>query len=145
MAGLFKQALDSLNYYRIRTYQRKGQDDLHVVIYDDHRFILPVLWCARKEGLIDNLPTLMTWDYHFDNNIDHASIDNAPQALSVDQSVEEVFDFADKLQGDDDTWLTAAMEGGLVGDAIYGFLPSTDGDGFRAMGSGYRDRRARDS
>ena len=56
-----------LHYFRQRTnYDTFTTEHSDVVLYDDHRCILNVLYYLKKEKLTDQTPNVITFDYHDD-------------------------------------------------------------------------------
>lgn len=97
-------------------------DDKLVVIYDDHRWLLNVLFKIQKDGLLPGPPKLVFFDSH----------DDAGQALKKSEllahiGVQNVLDASEKsfssfvdydIRTDDGNWLSVACELNLVSDAV---------------------------
>lgn len=128
MINDFHSCVARLMNFDVKTYRKPDGNFGYVVIYDDHRSILPVLWAARHHNLIDDAATLMVWDAHPDAVQPH--IDSRREAYTRLRGMSELNQVCayanDELSSNDDTWLVTAMEGGLVGDAVYAFLQSRD-------------------
>lgn len=98
-------------------------EDKYIVLYDDHRSILNVLFEAKRLGLYKKIPNLIFFDRHDDAcNPDICSkdlfekwgVDTIEQVSSRDFWTFVEFD----LNGLDDDWLLAGMELDLINHAV---------------------------
>lgn len=92
---------------------------IHVVMYEDHRFILPVILEAQKEGVIPTPSVLVGFDQHHDALPPRSGLGELPR-LRKDGYPPEEFQtmVCDHLSPQDDDWLRAGMELGLISDAV---------------------------
>ena len=121
MNGFYKSIYNMMNY-TIHRCKRLDSTDVFLVIYDDHRAILPVLWEARRTGVIDDLATLMIWDAHIDAAIVKNEIENASTKLAKDSTLQDAYCYASLSVGSNDgSWIIPAMEAGLVGEVVYSY------------------------
>lgn len=101
--------------YRILSLREK-----HVVIYDDHRWILPLIFEAQEDKLVPRPCTLVTFDRH------HDAIVPLPPALEVITDIRaretnyvDVVELVESnLSTNNNDWLRAGMELGILGDII---------------------------
>ena len=93
-----------------------------VIIYDDHRWLLNVLFKIQKDGLLPGPPKLVFFDSHDDAGESHKK-----SALLAHIGVDNVLDATEKAFGafvdydirtDDGNWLSVACELNLVSDAV---------------------------
>lgn len=94
-----------------------------IIIYDDHRCILTVLFEARKLGLIDDLTNLITFDMHDDAKPVHPDTTRLLRELQKsDLSDMPSCDFKSFVEFDicnmDDDWVTVGMELGLINNIV---------------------------
>ncbi len=97
-------------------------NDKYIIIYDDHRTILNVLFEAKKQNVFKCTPNLIFFDYHDDACM------NAPKSKLLEKmGVDKFEDATDKqfwsfvefdLGVQDDDWLITGMELGLIKDSI---------------------------
>lgn len=97
--------------------------DKYIILYDDHRSILNVLFETIKIGLFKTTPNLIFFDYHDDAcnpNINRKSLFEK-WGVSTIEDVESR-DFWSFVEFDlghmDDDWLLAGMEFGLINNAV---------------------------
>ena len=101
----------------ISTYNYNGKT---IVIYDDHRFILNVLFESTKLNLFnEKVPNIIYFDHHDDAcdadvRLSKYGIDNIREMNSRDFWTLVEFD----LSVQDDDWVTAGMELGLINDVV---------------------------
>lgn len=112
------------------------------IIYEDHRFLVSVLWYAKHvANVLDSPPLLVTFDRHDDAKAPISSVINTLASYRTTPPTErELFSFVEwELSGMDDDWLIAAMELGIVGDVInIGAEDPGNLDGFETT---YADRQ----
>jgi hypothetical protein len=93
----------------------------YVVLYDDHRTLLNVLYFARMKGLLEAAPNLIYFDYH-----DDAATIPFKRKLSAHkprtftkEEFEKFWNFVEfRLRTDDADWLCAGMYFDLIRDAV---------------------------
>ena len=93
-----------------------------VIIYDDHRWLLNVLFKIQKDSLLSGPPKLVFFDSH-----DDAGPSRSRTALLDSLGVNNVFDATEKdfsafvdydIGADDGNWLSVACELNLVSDVV---------------------------
>lgn len=111
----------NINHYTISTDYGVEKD---VLIYDDHRTLLNILFEIQKNKWIDGIPNLFYFDQHDDAVV--------PRGLSIEDRLakfdnREICDIDSKefwaytefeLSILDDDWLTAAFDFNLINDAV---------------------------
>ena len=106
---------------RVNVMTRYPNDKL-VIIYDDHRWLLNVLFKIQKDGLLPGPPKLVFFDSH-----DDAGQTQKKSELLAHIGVENVLDATEKtfssfvdydIRTDDGNWLSVACELNLVSDAV---------------------------
>lgn len=93
----------------------------YVVLYEDHRTILNVLYFARMKGILSSVPNLIYFDYH-----DDATTIPLKRKLSAHkprnytkEEFERFWNFVEfYLRSDDADWLFAGMYFDLIKDAV---------------------------
>lgn len=107
---------------RVNVMTRYPNDKL-VIIYDDHRWLLNVLFKIQKDGLLEGLPPKLVF---FDSH-DDAGQSQKKSELLAHLGVENVLDATEKvfssfvdydIRTDDGNWLSVACELNLVSDAV---------------------------
>lgn len=116
--------VDSLRHLRqrVNVMTRYPMEDSLVILYDDHRWILNVLFKIKKEALLPSPPKLV----FFDSHDDFAGTQPMTQLLErlgvksvLDASEKAFSSFVDFEIGlDDGNWLSVACELGLISDAV---------------------------
>ncbi len=104
----------------IETY---GFDDKYIVLYDDHRSILNVLFEAKKLGLFSTTPNLIFFDRHDDACNPNICSNDFYKKCGVnkieDVSNRDFWNFVEfDLSNLDDDWLLAGMELDLINHAV---------------------------
>lgn len=93
-----------------------------VIIYDDHRWLLNVLFKIQKDGLLHTPPKLVFFDSH-----DDAGHTQKKSELLTQIGVDKLFDASEKafsgfvdydIGADDGNWLSVACELNLVSDVV---------------------------
>lgn len=95
--------------------------DVPVVLFEDHRYTLNVLWCAYELGLLDRSspPNLVRFDYHDDGRNPQCGTDRLQAIRAKPPTLRSFMDFVEwELSVQDDDWVKVAMELGLVKDVI---------------------------
>lgn len=115
------EQLYNLNRYaNIQTF-RFG--DKTIVLYDDHRCILTVLFEARRIGATDDGTNLIFFDRHDDaRSIMSAAYDRIQKFQEIGVSNVSCREFKEFVEFDirefDDDWVRVAMELGLINDVV---------------------------
>ncbi|MFC2022102.1 hypothetical protein ACFLTR_02660 [Chloroflexota bacterium] len=95
-------------------------NNTHVVLYDSHRCIIPVLWQAANEKLINTPCTLIYFDRHSDAlKPGEETLKRIKEILSRQSEFKDIFNLTEfHLHSINDNWLYTAMELNLIGDAV---------------------------
>lgn len=123
-------------------------DKKNVIIYDDHRCVLTVLFEAMRLGLTDKETNLITFDLHDDAKPLHPHTDKAIDGLlKSDISSLTSRDFKSFVEFDisdnDDDWVNVGMELGLINHIVnIGCDENANIKGRK--GHSYRDRLGRE-
>lgn len=106
-----------------------------VIVFDDHRFVVPILWLARKTGMIDENINMVRFDGHLDA-LDFQK-DILGEFRAVD-SFEAMFRFCEKkLKIEDDDWLSFVLHERIIKNVLT-FCDRSD-----AINPAYADRMFR--
>lgn len=91
-----------------------------VILYDDHRTLLNVLYFARMKGILTQVPNLIYFDYHDDACCVRGEKLDEIKALSISEENYQAFwQFVEFYLGTmDDDWLWTGMELDLINNAI---------------------------
>ena len=97
--------------------------DKYIILYDDHRSILNVLFETKKLGLFSTTPNLIFFDKHDDACNPQINAKDLLEKWGVerieDVSSRDFWSFVEfDLSGIDDDWLLAGMELGLINNAV---------------------------
>lgn len=97
--------------------------DKYIILYDDHRSILNVLFETKKLGLFSTTPNLIFFDKHDDVCNPQINAKDLLEKWGVerieDVSSRDFWSFVEfDLSGIDDDWLLAGMELGLINNAV---------------------------
>ena len=121
----------NINIYNYPELFRREMDDRRIIVYDDHRTILDVLYFAIQERHFDGVtPSIISFDYHDDSV--KLSPKQKQRAKAVrkrcftkrnDELIWRYVEF--ELSGMDDDWVRIGMELGLIKHYI-GFGHSFD-------------------
>lgn len=112
----------------------------YIVVYDDHRSILNVLFEAKKLGLFNTTPNLIFFDRHDDACNPNICLKDLYKKWGV-KKIEEVssrdfWSFVEfDLNGEDDDWLLAGMEFNLINDAVV--IGQYENDNIQSMNHRY--------
>ena len=89
------------------------------VIFRDHRWTLPIIFCAREAGLLSVPVQLITFDRHRDALTPESVIEQLADFRRERGSVDELIEIVrDSLSPRDDDWIVAGMELGLIADVV---------------------------
>lgn len=98
-------------------------NDKHIILYDDHRCLLNILFEAHKLGLFPKTPNLL----YFDRHEDACGTPTSKGKLLAKFNVKQIIDISARdfwsfvefdLSEIDDDWLLTGMELGLINDAV---------------------------
>lgn len=110
--------IDQLSWHgNINTYNYNSK---HIILYDDHRWLLNVIYEATKLNLFNGkLPNIIYFDHHDDAchtavRLNNYHVDNILELKKRDFWPIIEFD----LSPLDDDWVTAGMELGLINDVV---------------------------
>ena len=133
MAELYKLSYRSnINVYNYPENYRREGEDRRIILYDDHRTILDVLYYAIQEGHFNGqVPSIISFDYHDDSVT--LTPEKKQQAKSVrddcfakrdDKTFWQFVEFG--LSVLDDDWVRTGMELGVIKHYIgFGHHPSS--------------------
>ena len=97
--------------------------DKYIILYDDHRSILNVLFETKKLGLFSTTPNMIFFDKHDDACNPRINAKDLFEKWGIER-IEDVssrifWSFVEfELSGVDDDWLLAGMELGLINHAV---------------------------
>lgn len=98
---------------------KKIYDQKDVIIYEDHRTILNILWMAKKSRTLLLPPTIVCFDKHDDFKDPIVSKSRLAQINNSNVSKEEFWSFVEwEISQLDDDWIKTGMELNLIGDVI---------------------------
>lgn len=94
-----------------------------IIVYDDHRCLLTVLFEAKKFGLIDEQTNLITFDLHDDaRHPHHKTAEKLEEIKKIGLAKFSSRDFKSFIEfdisEDDGDWVTVGMELGLIGNIL---------------------------
>lgn len=97
--------------------------DKYIILYDDHRSILNVLFETKKLGLFSTTPNIIFFDKHDDACNPRINAKDLFEKWGIeiieDVSSRDFWSFVEfDLSGLDDDWLLAGMELGLINHAV---------------------------
>lgn len=93
----------------------------HVILYDDHRSLLNVLFYARMKGVIQDVPNLVYFDWHDDarRDLTKEELDEYKPSEFTMEEYEKFYNFVEfKLDIVDGDWLSAGMHYNLIKHAL---------------------------
>ena len=103
----FIKQIRANNYYTLFVLRDKP-----VIVFKDHRFIIPVLWLAHKTGVIQQGINMFRFDAHLDDLLPEAQVVTDFKRVST---FAQCFEFTrDRLRKRDDDWLSFALETRMV-------------------------------
>ncbi len=112
----------TLEEIRNRTnYKIVNYNNTPIVVYDSHRCIIPVLWQAANENLINTPCRLIYFDQHPDalRPLDN-TLELIKNILGQESEFIDIFNLTEfHLRSSNDDWLRAAMELNLISDVIW--------------------------
>lgn len=109
----------NINVYTLQGI-RGNDGGQHVVLYDDHRTILDVLYYAHQEGAFgEDIPSVISFDHHDDavslTEDQKRRICSLRDSLANERDNGLMWQFVEfELSGMDDDWVRAGMEFGLI-------------------------------
>lgn len=91
-----------------------------IILYDDHRSILNVLFFAKKMGLFKKTPNIITFDYHDDSIIPtDTKLNRLKELQQSELTIESFWNYVEfEISPLDDDWMTIGCELGLINNAI---------------------------
>lgn len=94
-----------------------------IILYDDHRSVLNVLFESKKLGLFSKTPNLLFFDKHDDACDPRIKVEDLFREWGAnrieDVNSRDFWSFVEfDLSGTDDDWLLAGMELDLINDAV---------------------------
>ncbi len=116
---MFLTVIKNSDYYSHYDFNGKS-----VIVYDDHRFIVPILWLAKSIGMIKCPLNMVYFDQHHDANDQKEDRDEkfkaAIKILKKTKSFEEAFEITQNggIRKSNDTWLKVLMDLAIVKDAV---------------------------
>lgn len=129
-------------FYRSNIITRKYYDT-DVFIYEDHRYILNILFSAFHSKKLIEPPTLVYFDKHDDGKGPMVSIDRLKSIRNRKIDQKEMWDFVEwEISTQDDDWLKVGMELGLIGDAI--LIGCNEASNFRDFRNTYIDHLSKE-
>ena len=109
----------NINVFTLPEIRREGVSQ-HIVLYDDHRTILDVLYFAHKEGAFGTeSPTVISFDHHDDavtlTEEQKERMGSLRNSLAQERNDVLMWQFVEfELSSLDDDWVRAGMELGLI-------------------------------
>ncbi len=116
------KSIRNLSYHtNIEVYS--SHQDKNIILYDDHRSILNVLFEAKKLGLFKTTPNIIFFDRHDDACNPNLNVKELLSKWGVDKiekvSNRDFWSFVEfDLKSLDDDWLLAGMELDLINHAV---------------------------
>lgn len=121
MVEIYKlSSYSNINIYQYPEDLRRENDDRRIVVYDDHRAILNVLYFAMQEGLFgDETPNVISFDRHDDAVPLSSSLKQKARRVKqncfAQRNEKKMLQFVEfELRSLDDDWVRAGMELGLI-------------------------------
>ena len=109
----FVETIKEHDYYKLYFLNSKP-----IIIYEDHRFIVPILWLAKKHKLINSGINMFCMDGHIDGLLHQKNKDKIKNFANL-SSFEDVFIFCrDQLGTMDDDWIKLLMDCDLLNDIV---------------------------
>ena len=121
----------NINVYNYPEQYRYEDDDRRIILYDDHRTLLDVLYFATQEGLFNGVvPNVISFDHHDDSVKLSTRMKQRAKAVRKScfpkRNEEKIWQFVEfELGVMDDDWVRAGMELGLINHYV-GFGHAAD-------------------
>lgn len=113
MIDKFLTAIKNIDYYHYYDFNGKP-----IIVYDDHRFIVPILWQAKSMGIIKCPLNIIYFDQHHDA-LEPQKREEIARDFKKAKCLGEVYHITqEKLGVNDDDWLRVAMDLAIVKDAV---------------------------
>lgn len=118
-----KEKDDMTKYFELSfrsNYNTYNYQNKKIILYDDHRCILNVLFFAKTKGLLIEAPNIIYYDKHDDCiKPRKEQLKKIKTFTKSNPSFENFMKFVEfKIRHSDDDWLTTGMEMGLINHAI---------------------------
>lgn len=124
-------------FLRSNILKRKAYDK-KVFIYEDHRYILNVLYRAFNKSVLTEPVTLLYFDKHDDGKDPVSDINTLKKYRGNLPDEKEFWSFVEwEISCLDDDWIKTGMELGLIGDAI--LIGCPDPINFTEFSNSYKD------
>lgn len=110
----------------------------NVFIYEDHRYILNIIYTAFQRGVLNEPVTVIYFDRHDDGRTPVADMNLLRKYRNQMPTEKEFWSFVEwNLDPQDGDWIKTGMELGLIGDAI--LLGCSDPANFDEFSNEYLD------
>jgi hypothetical protein len=111
---------DYLYFNNRSNYDTFAFNGKRIILYDDHRSILNVLFFGRENGLLAAVPNIVTFDYHDDAiSPSEEQLNRIIKFKTTKPSIEEFWGFVEfKLRALDDDWITTGFEFELINHVV---------------------------
>lgn len=111
---------DYLNFNLRSNYDSFPIHNRRIILYDDHRSILNVLFFGREKGLLTKPPNIVTFDFHDDAvKPTEEKLAQIIEFKSKKPTIEEFWNFVEfELRTLDDDWLLIGCEFDLINHVI---------------------------
>lgn len=97
----------------------KTIDDKSLLLYEDHRYLLNILYFARFNKTIKGPVNLLRFDYHDDCRPNDIPLDRLQYFRNFDKPLSEFWSFTEfELSFLDDNWMTVGFDLGLISDVV---------------------------
>lgn len=108
---IFVEAIRRHKYYKVFLMGEKP-----IIVFEDHRFVIPVLWLAHQCRILSPQVNMFRFDGHLDNLDYDQELSPAFKAL---RTFGEAFEFAEnQMKKEDDDWLMLALDQKLINKAL---------------------------
>jgi hypothetical protein len=113
--------------------------DKHIVVYEDHRYLLNVLYALKLIGDLNHPFNLIYFDFHDDAlKPGKHKVEMSKNFRKNPPGLAEFWQFVEfDLGSNDDDWLLTGMELGLINDAI--LIGSVENQNINDIVAGYKD------
>jgi hypothetical protein len=110
----FLDIIKDKNYYKCYSI-----GDKPIIIYEGHRFIVPILWLAKMNNIINFPINFICFDRHTDTLDNPDKNREMINRMQNSKNFNDVFDFVDKeLHENNDDWLKLLMNLNFIQDAV---------------------------
>ncbi|MCP4364457.1 MAG: hypothetical protein GY800_04090 [Planctomycetes bacterium] len=102
------------SYYQC--YSNAGKS---IFVYENHRFIVPILWLAQSKNIITYPINFVYFDHHLDALVEQRERKKIASDIEKAKTFDDVFKIVyDNLSIKNDTWLRLLMDLEIVKDAV---------------------------